>query len=112
MSIQGLLQNRGEENSAGWLSVQDEGKAVAPFSCPLLACHMAVFATKTPERKRSKPLGGGDVVRAMIALREQNTSSESQGDTGALRSIRAVKTRKPPTGRGGRRGLERRTKGG
>jgi len=47
----------GEENSAGWLSVQDEGKAVAPFSCPLLACHMAVFATKSPERKVRTPPG-------------------------------------------------------
>ncbi|XP_068452032.1 rho guanine nucleotide exchange factor 10-like protein isoform X2 [Clinocottus analis] len=40
-----------EENSAGWLCGQDEGKAVAPFSCPLLACHMPVYATKSPERK-------------------------------------------------------------
>uniref|UniRef100_A0A8C3ABI4 Rho guanine nucleotide exchange factor 10 like n=1 Tax=Cyclopterus lumpus TaxID=8103 RepID=A0A8C3ABI4_CYCLU len=28
-----------EENSAGWLCGQDEGKAVAPFSCPLLPCN-------------------------------------------------------------------------
>ncbi|KAM8917651.1 rho guanine nucleotide exchange factor 10-like protein isoform 2-T4 [Spinachia spinachia] len=40
-----------EENSPGWLCGQDEGKTIAPFWCPLLACHMPVFATKAPERK-------------------------------------------------------------
>ncbi|XP_031727608.1 rho guanine nucleotide exchange factor 10-like protein isoform X1 [Anarrhichthys ocellatus] len=40
-----------EENSLGWLCGQDEGKTMSPFSCPLLACHMPVFATKSPERK-------------------------------------------------------------
>ncbi|XP_033938785.1 rho guanine nucleotide exchange factor 10-like protein isoform X2 [Pseudochaenichthys georgianus] len=39
------------ENSPGWLCGEDEGKTMAPFSCPLLACHMPVFATKSPERK-------------------------------------------------------------
>lgn len=41
----------GEENSPGWLCGEDEGKAMAPFWCPLLACHMPVFATKSPDRK-------------------------------------------------------------
>ncbi|XP_017264413.1 rho guanine nucleotide exchange factor 10-like protein isoform X3 [Kryptolebias marmoratus] len=40
-----------EENSPGWLCGEDEGKNVAPFWCPLLACHMPVFATKSLERK-------------------------------------------------------------
>ncbi|XP_029947589.1 rho guanine nucleotide exchange factor 10-like protein isoform X2 [Salarias fasciatus] len=40
-----------EENSPGWLCGEDEGKTVAPFWYPLLACHMPVFAMKTPERK-------------------------------------------------------------
>ncbi|XP_044037919.1 rho guanine nucleotide exchange factor 10-like protein isoform X1 [Siniperca chuatsi] len=40
-----------EENSPGWLCGEDEGKTMAPFWCPLLACHMPVFATKSPERK-------------------------------------------------------------
>ncbi|XP_014888668.1 rho guanine nucleotide exchange factor 10-like protein isoform X1 [Poecilia latipinna] len=40
-----------EENSRGWLYGEDEGKTIVPFSCPLLACHMPVFATKSPERK-------------------------------------------------------------
>ncbi|XP_038551361.1 rho guanine nucleotide exchange factor 10-like protein isoform X2 [Micropterus salmoides] len=40
-----------EENSPGWLCGEDEGKTMAPFWCPLLACHMSVFATKSPERK-------------------------------------------------------------
>ncbi|XP_029287640.1 rho guanine nucleotide exchange factor 10-like protein isoform X2 [Cottoperca gobio] len=40
-----------DENSPGWLCGEDEGKTMAPFWCPLLACHMPVFATKSPERK-------------------------------------------------------------
>ncbi|XP_047203155.1 rho guanine nucleotide exchange factor 10-like protein isoform X4 [Girardinichthys multiradiatus] len=40
-----------EENSQGWLYGEDEGKTIVPFSCPLLACHMPVFATKSAERK-------------------------------------------------------------
>ncbi|CAJ1050898.1 rho guanine nucleotide exchange factor 10-like protein isoform X1 [Xyrichtys novacula] len=40
-----------EENSPGWLTGEDEGKTTAPFWCPLLACHMPVFATKSAERK-------------------------------------------------------------
>uniref|UniRef100_A0A7N6BPD4 DH domain-containing protein n=1 Tax=Anabas testudineus TaxID=64144 RepID=A0A7N6BPD4_ANATE len=36
-----------DENSPGWLSGEDEGKTVAPFCCPLLACHMPVFAVKS-----------------------------------------------------------------
>uniref|UniRef100_A0A8D0AE56 Rho guanine nucleotide exchange factor 10 like n=1 Tax=Sander lucioperca TaxID=283035 RepID=A0A8D0AE56_SANLU len=44
------IAQRGE-NSPGWLCGEDEGKTMAPFWCPLLACHMPVFATKSPERK-------------------------------------------------------------
>ncbi|KAM7422045.1 hypothetical protein PAMA_010230 [Pampus argenteus] len=40
-----------EENSQGWLCGEDEGKTTAPFWCPLLASHMPVFPTKSPERK-------------------------------------------------------------
>ncbi|XP_034442321.1 rho guanine nucleotide exchange factor 10-like protein isoform X4 [Hippoglossus hippoglossus] len=40
-----------EENSPGWLYGEDEGKTKAPLWCPLLSCHMPVFATKSPERK-------------------------------------------------------------
>ncbi|XP_029006136.1 rho guanine nucleotide exchange factor 10-like protein isoform X2 [Betta splendens] len=40
-----------EENSPGWLCGEDEGKTVAVFSCPLLSCHMPVFAVRSPERK-------------------------------------------------------------
>uniref|UniRef100_A0A672YKI9 Rho guanine nucleotide exchange factor (GEF) 10-like a n=1 Tax=Sphaeramia orbicularis TaxID=375764 RepID=A0A672YKI9_9TELE len=40
-----------EENSPGWLCGEDEGKTMAPFWGPLLACHMPVFAMKSPERK-------------------------------------------------------------
>ncbi|XP_072308272.1 rho guanine nucleotide exchange factor 10-like protein isoform X3 [Eucyclogobius newberryi] len=40
-----------EENTPGWLCGEDEGKTMPPFWYPLLACHMPVFATKSPERK-------------------------------------------------------------
>ncbi|XP_018535020.1 rho guanine nucleotide exchange factor 10-like protein isoform X1 [Lates calcarifer] len=40
-----------EENSPGWLCGEDEGKTMAPLWCPLLSCHMPVFAAKSPERK-------------------------------------------------------------
>ncbi|KAM3621676.1 uncharacterized protein V6R79_014380 [Siganus canaliculatus] len=40
-----------EENSPGWLCGEDEGKTMPPFWYPLLACHMPVFAAKSPERK-------------------------------------------------------------
>lgn len=43
----------GEENSPGWLCGEDEGRTMVPLWCPLLACHMPVFATKSPERKVS-----------------------------------------------------------
>ncbi|XP_036007230.1 rho guanine nucleotide exchange factor 10-like protein isoform X1 [Fundulus heteroclitus] len=44
------IAQRGE-NSRGWLYGEDEGKTIVPFSCPLLACYMPVFATKSAERK-------------------------------------------------------------
>ncbi|XP_055016673.1 rho guanine nucleotide exchange factor 10-like protein isoform X1 [Boleophthalmus pectinirostris] len=40
-----------EENTPGWLCGEDEGKTMPPFWYPLLACHMPVYATKSPERK-------------------------------------------------------------
>ncbi|XP_078139925.1 rho guanine nucleotide exchange factor 10-like protein [Centroberyx gerrardi] len=40
-----------EENTPGWLCGEDDGKTMAPFWCPLLACCMPVFATKSPDRK-------------------------------------------------------------
>ncbi|XP_058487431.1 rho guanine nucleotide exchange factor 10-like protein isoform X2 [Solea solea] len=40
-----------EENSPGWLCGEDEGKLMAPLWCPLLSCHIPVFAMKSPERK-------------------------------------------------------------
>ncbi|XP_061147487.1 rho guanine nucleotide exchange factor 10-like protein isoform X1 [Syngnathus typhle] len=40
-----------EENSPGWLYGEHEDKTTTPFWCPLLACHMPVFATKSTERK-------------------------------------------------------------
>uniref|UniRef100_A0A8C5FZ90 DH domain-containing protein n=1 Tax=Gouania willdenowi TaxID=441366 RepID=A0A8C5FZ90_GOUWI len=40
-----------EENSPGWLCGEDEDRSISPFWYPLLACHMPVFAARTPERK-------------------------------------------------------------
>ncbi|KAM4613432.1 rho guanine nucleotide exchange factor 10-like protein [Polymixia lowei] len=40
-----------EENTPGWFCGEDNGKTMAPFWCPLLACRMPVFATKSPDRK-------------------------------------------------------------
>ncbi|KAM6981307.1 rho guanine nucleotide exchange factor 10-like protein [Aplochiton taeniatus] len=40
-----------EENAPGWFCGEDDGKSSAPFWCPLLACRMPVFATKSAERK-------------------------------------------------------------
>jgi len=67
----------------------------AAISAPDLYCNKdfvagdpsGVYLTQRPsgaiKARSPRPDGGGDVVSAMIALREQNTSSESQGDTGA-----------------------------
>ncbi|KAK0139574.1 Rho guanine nucleotide exchange factor 10-like protein [Merluccius polli] len=44
------LLNR-EENTLGWFCGEDEGKPMASSGCPLLACRMPVFATKSPDRK-------------------------------------------------------------
>uniref|UniRef100_A0A668ABA3 Rho guanine nucleotide exchange factor 10 like n=1 Tax=Myripristis murdjan TaxID=586833 RepID=A0A668ABA3_9TELE len=43
-----------EENTPGWLCGEDDGKTMAPFWYPLLACRMPVFATKSLDRKVSK----------------------------------------------------------
>ncbi|CAL8336914.1 unnamed protein product [Merluccius merluccius] len=40
-----------EENTLGWFCGEDEGKPMASSGCPLLACRMPVFATKSPDRK-------------------------------------------------------------
>uniref|UniRef100_A0A667ZMH3 Rho guanine nucleotide exchange factor 10 like n=1 Tax=Myripristis murdjan TaxID=586833 RepID=A0A667ZMH3_9TELE len=40
-----------EENTPGWLCGEDDGKTMAPFWYPLLACRMPVFATKSLDRK-------------------------------------------------------------
>ncbi|XP_056129365.1 rho guanine nucleotide exchange factor 10-like protein [Lampris incognitus] len=45
-----------EENTPGWFCGEDEGKSMAPFWCPLLACRMPVFATKSPDRKLAAAL--------------------------------------------------------
>ncbi|XP_033994928.1 rho guanine nucleotide exchange factor 10-like protein isoform X2 [Trematomus bernacchii] len=61
------------ENSPGWLCGEDEGKTMAPFSCPLLACHMPVFATKSPERKLEAALHN-PVQCALLGFSAASTS--------------------------------------
>uniref|UniRef100_A0A3Q2NTV0 Rho guanine nucleotide exchange factor 10 like n=1 Tax=Fundulus heteroclitus TaxID=8078 RepID=A0A3Q2NTV0_FUNHE len=49
------IAQRGE-NSRGWLYGEDEGKTIVPFSCPLLASYMPVFATKSLETALHNPV--------------------------------------------------------
>uniref|UniRef100_A0A4W6EFM6 Rho guanine nucleotide exchange factor 10 like n=1 Tax=Lates calcarifer TaxID=8187 RepID=A0A4W6EFM6_LATCA len=58
-----------EENSPGWLCGEDEGKTMAPLWCPLLSCHMPVFAAKSPERKVNQCVNlGSEPVRTLLVL--------------------------------------------
>uniref|UniRef100_A0A8C2JPB5 Rho guanine nucleotide exchange factor (GEF) 10-like a n=1 Tax=Cyprinus carpio TaxID=7962 RepID=A0A8C2JPB5_CYPCA len=40
-----------DENTPGWFSAEDAGKTKAPFWCPLLACRMPAFTSKSQEYK-------------------------------------------------------------
>ncbi|KAM6927256.1 rho guanine nucleotide exchange factor 10-like protein [Xenentodon cancila] len=62
-----------DENSPGWLCGEDDGKIVSPFWCPLLACHMSVFATKSQERKLEAALHN-PVHCAMLGFSAASTS--------------------------------------
>ncbi|XP_061543054.1 rho guanine nucleotide exchange factor 10-like protein isoform X1 [Phycodurus eques] len=62
-----------EENSPGWLYGEHEGRTTAPFWCPLLACHMPVFATKSPERKLEAAIHN-PVHCAMLGFSAASTS--------------------------------------
>ncbi|XP_077429048.1 rho guanine nucleotide exchange factor 10-like protein isoform X2 [Vanacampus margaritifer] len=62
-----------EENSPGWLYGEHEGKTTAPFWCPLLTCHMPVFATKSPERKLEAAIHN-PVHCAMLGFSAASTS--------------------------------------
>ncbi|XP_077384551.1 rho guanine nucleotide exchange factor 10-like protein isoform X2 [Festucalex cinctus] len=62
-----------EENSPGWLYDEHEGKTTAPFWCPLLTCHIPVFATKSPERKLEAAIHN-PVPCAMLGFSAASTS--------------------------------------
>nr|XP_015813896.2 rho guanine nucleotide exchange factor 10-like protein isoform X3 [Nothobranchius furzeri] len=62
-----------EENSPGWLSGEDEGRSIAPFCCPLLACQMPVFATRSQERKLETALHN-PVQCALLGFSAASTS--------------------------------------
>ncbi|XP_067447266.1 rho guanine nucleotide exchange factor 10-like protein isoform X1 [Thunnus thynnus] len=36
-----------QENTPGWECAEEDGKTIAPFSCPLLTCKLPVFSSKT-----------------------------------------------------------------
>ncbi|XP_061688595.1 rho guanine nucleotide exchange factor 10-like protein isoform X2 [Syngnathoides biaculeatus] len=62
-----------EENSPGWLYGEHEGRTTAPFWCPLLACHMPVFASKSPGRKLEAAIHN-PVHCAMLGFSAASTS--------------------------------------
>uniref|UniRef100_A0A8C7K7U7 Rho guanine nucleotide exchange factor 10 like n=1 Tax=Oncorhynchus kisutch TaxID=8019 RepID=A0A8C7K7U7_ONCKI len=42
-----------EENTPGWVFAEDDGKTRHPFWCPLLACRLPIFSSKTQDQKVS-----------------------------------------------------------
>ncbi|CAB1336321.1 unnamed protein product [Coregonus sp. 'balchen'] len=40
-----------EENTPGWVCAEDDGKTRPPFWCPLLACRLPIFSSKTQDQK-------------------------------------------------------------
>ncbi|TMS18875.1 Rho guanine nucleotide exchange factor 10 [Larimichthys crocea] len=83
-----------EENSPGWLCGEDEGKTMAPFWCPLLACHMSVFATKSSERKLKIHRLSDDLTQKYLDYWNYKVTREHTLKMLAeeFRSIQAVKT--------------------
>ncbi|XP_062312163.1 rho guanine nucleotide exchange factor 10-like protein [Osmerus eperlanus] len=62
-----------EENSPGWFCAEDVEKTMDAFRCPLLACRVPVFATKTPERKLEAAIHN-PVQCAMLGFSAASTS--------------------------------------
>uniref|UniRef100_A0A4W6EEL4 Rho guanine nucleotide exchange factor 10 like n=1 Tax=Lates calcarifer TaxID=8187 RepID=A0A4W6EEL4_LATCA len=74
-----------EENSPGWLCGEDEGKTMAPLWCPLLSCHMPVFAAKSPERKNSLlPLNTGSRPLSTKLFFSRQVAGGGEGSKGQI----------------------------
>uniref|UniRef100_A0AAY4ETI1 DH domain-containing protein n=1 Tax=Denticeps clupeoides TaxID=299321 RepID=A0AAY4ETI1_9TELE len=54
-----------EENTSGWLCMEDDGRSKAPFWCPLLACRVPVFPTKAPNWRVAC---GGDSNQGQVEI--------------------------------------------
>lgn len=48
-----ITVDTGEENTPGWVFAEDDGKTRHPFWCPLLACRLPIFSSKTQDQKVS-----------------------------------------------------------
>ncbi|KAJ8257576.1 hypothetical protein GJAV_G00187170 [Gymnothorax javanicus] len=62
-----------EENMPGWYCAEDDGKTKPPFWCPLLACRVPVFSTKTQEQKLEAALHN-PVQCALLGFSAASTS--------------------------------------
>ncbi|KAI1892503.1 hypothetical protein AGOR_G00134270 [Albula goreensis] len=62
-----------EENMPGWFCAEDDGKTKAPFWCPLLACRVPVFSTKSQEQKLEAALHN-PVQCALLGFSAASTS--------------------------------------
>ncbi|XP_042589952.1 rho guanine nucleotide exchange factor 10-like protein isoform X1 [Cyprinus carpio] len=62
-----------DENTPGWFSAEDAGKTKAPFWCPLLACRMPAFTSKSQEYKLEAALHN-PVQCALLGFSAASTS--------------------------------------
>ncbi|KAM9505772.1 rho guanine nucleotide exchange factor 10-like protein isoform 2-T4 [Salvelinus alpinus] len=62
-----------EENTPGWVFAEDDGKTRHPFWCPLLACRLPIFSSKTQDQKLETALHN-PVQCALLAFSAASTS--------------------------------------
>ncbi|XP_041712028.1 rho guanine nucleotide exchange factor 10-like protein isoform X2 [Coregonus clupeaformis] len=62
-----------EENTPGWVCAEDDGKTRPPFWCPLLACRLPIFSSKTQDQKLLTALHN-PVQCALLAFSAASTS--------------------------------------
>lgn len=62
-----------EENMPGWVFAEDDGKTRHPFWCPLLACRLPIFSSKTQDQKLETALHN-PVQCALLAFSAASTS--------------------------------------
>uniref|UniRef100_A0A4W5QA69 Rho guanine nucleotide exchange factor 10 like n=1 Tax=Hucho hucho TaxID=62062 RepID=A0A4W5QA69_9TELE len=60
-----------EENTPGWVFAEDDGKTRHPFWCPLLACRLPIFSSKTQDQKTALH---NPVQCALLAFSAASTS--------------------------------------